>query len=190
MRAEVEFLLNLQKRNWKNQNPFNRMLHISELINSRGNPGNSYDGPFLPLKNFCIYLYLKSGASAYNAIYKNSAIPSQSTIKKIISDIPKFEIGKLHLEHILDLLRDKNYKNVDEVSISEDATRLCVNVSYDPSSDQLFGLVPEYNLKIGLPKEKFFKASSPSKIMEYLKNYKKAQFVQVIVAKPLKPGNF
>lgn len=83
----------------------------------------------------------------------------------------------------------ENEINCDEVIISEDATRLSNRVEYDPTSDQLFGLQPDHDDTSGLPMLNFFKVTTPSKFVEFLKKFKTAPYLQVVNAKPMTSGS-
>lgn len=193
LREEIAFILSLKENDWKSKNPFNQYLHMAEISNERGDRGNRFDKKHLvPLKNFCTYLYLKCGSSGYNAIASNSVMPSIKTVQNEIYNLKKMEIGSFYIENFVEELQDiygEDCKKIEEILIAEDGTKLSDDVSYDPVTDQIYGLVPEHNIVIGLPREKFFKASTPSKVIEDIKNCKIASYLQVITAKPMIFGN-
>jgi hypothetical protein len=191
---EINFLLKMKENDWKSQNPFNDYLHMSEMVNKRGNKGNRYSGGLEALREFCTYIYLKCGRSGYESIKKNSAIPSVQTCKNNLNDSQRMEIGSLYLDKVFSDLNEINLTRDSEnqctkIVFAEDATRVTDLVSYDPSSDEIYGLVPEYDIVVGLPRKKFFKATSPLKMMNDLKNHKVAPYIQLIIAKPLILGS-
>jgi len=75
-----------------------------------------------------------------------------------------------------------------DVIISEDATRITNRIEFDPKTNELVGLLAPINPNTGMPTENFFKATKPSKILEFVSNYKHAPYLQTIVAKPMKLG--
>lgn len=186
LRNEIRTLIKNRDGGWKTNNiMFHKYLHNSELSISKGKVGNRYEGELLPLKKFSTYLYLKGGA--YNALQLNSLVPSVTTVKREIVETQRMEIGVIYVEALKEFLTEHEITETTIVC-SEDATRLKDEIVYDAQNDQLLGLLPEFNISIGLPKPKNFDASSPSKIIQSLKNYKMAPYVEVIMAKPLKIG--
>jgi hypothetical protein len=170
-------------QNSHEKNPLNYYTSLSEEINSRGAKTNKFEGNLMPLKEFCTYLYMKGGNSTYEALYQNSVIPSSSSCKKEIVRESKMQIGKIYVEEFFQRLQ-KYEIECKKVIISEDATRLDSRVEYDNETNELFGLLPDYERETGLPKVKFFNVTTPSATYKFLKNFKKAPYLQLIVAKP------
>lgn len=163
-------------------------MTLSEAVNSRSKTTNNYRGALQPLKDFCAYVYMK-GQSIYEALYLNSTIPSKNTIKTEIVNEQKMRIGKIYIEPLFEYLREQNI-NCEKFIIQEDATRLLSRIDYDIETNELMGLLPEYNLLNGLPKFNFFAVTTPSKTLHFLKNFKKAPYLQLIVCKPQVLGMF
>jgi hypothetical protein len=181
-RNKIQNLVTATENN-RDKNPLNYYMNLSEEINSRGAKGNRFEGNLMPLKDFSTYLYMKSGKSTYEALYENSVIPSSSLCKKEIVRASKMEIGKIYIEEFFASLQGYEIE-CKKVIISEDATRVDSRIEYDSESNELFGLLPEYDLETGLPKVNFFNVTSPSATLKFLKKYKKAPYLQLIVAKP------
>lgn len=165
---------------------FHKYLHESENTNKKGSTNNNWNSNLLPLKKYATLLYLKG--APYETLYLNSLIPSKATIKREVVEHDRMQPGKIYVESVKKMLHEQNIPLSTPIVISEDATRLKDEISYDPKTNQIFGFLPEYDLSIGLPKPEGFDASSPSKIVESLKKFKMAPYLQIIVAKPLKIG--
>jgi hypothetical protein len=171
---------------WKSKSlMLHKYYHDAELTIQRGSRGNRYEGSLLNLKKFSAYVYLKGGA--YNTLYQNSLMPSENTIKSDIVNRKRLEIGKFYIKEFKQFMTERGFDE-RHVVISEDATGIIKEVRYDSDTDQLFGLLPEFNATIGLPKPNNFKATCPSKVVEFLKNYKLAPYIQIVMGKPLKIG--
>ena len=139
------------------------------------------------MKKFSTLLFVQGGPNLYNMLAQNASMPSQSTVKKLLSNSTNdVEIGTLNFEGLK--LHMENYPDAKRIMISEDASRIKSRVSYDRNTNCLIGLVPPTDPATGLPIVNFFEVRSPSQIMEYLTQYKKAKFVQVIMAEPLQQG--
>jgi hypothetical protein len=191
---ELKFLMSKKENQWKSNNPFSDYLHMSEMVNKRGSKTNRYERHLQPFKDFCTYLYLKCGDSAYQGLRLNTAMPSADTCKNNINETERMEIGKLYLSKVFDEMTEINatrepQNQCKSIIFAEDATRVSDLISYDPVSDEIYGLVAEYDILVGLPRKKFFKASSPSKLMNDLKNFKVAPYIQLIIAKPMILGS-
>jgi hypothetical protein len=74
------------------------------------------------------------------------------------------------------------------VATSEDATRIVSRVEFDPTTNQLVGLVAPLNDN-GLPIKHHFPAEKASAIVEYFKRFPKANNAIVIMVQSLSIGN-
>lgn len=184
LRIETEFLIKRWKNNWETDNRLNDYLHESALINNRGSVSNRFSGNLKPLKDFCTYTYLKGGPSCYEGLSLNSVIPSAVTCRREIHENEVLEIGKFYIDEFLMYLEGQEI-TCSDVIIAEDATRLMGRVEFCAKTNQLYGLLPDINESLGLPKKNFFKFENPSQVYNYLKNYKVAPYLQIITAKPM-----
>jgi len=148
----------------------------------RGSEGNHFEDP---LRQFCEYIYLKGGLSVYTSIYLNSPIPSPSTLKFGMQK-ERIDSSKIYVKELKSFL--KEFDQPLEVIISEDATRITSRIELDPRTNELVGLLAPLNPNTGMPFENYFKATKPSKILDFVANYKQAPYLQTIVAKPMKLG--
>jgi hypothetical protein len=186
LRHEIRTLIENRSGGWKNNHlMLHKYLHDAELSLQKSSVGNRYQGPLLNLKKISAYIFLKGGA--YNTLYQNSLMPSESTIKTDIVNRKKLEIGKFYIKEFKEFMIERGF---DEkiIVISEDGSGIIKEVVYDPDTDELVGLIPELDVAIGLPKPNYFKATSPSKVIEFLQKFKIAPYLEVIVGKPLKIG--
>jgi hypothetical protein len=188
LKNELEILMENKSGGWQTKSiMLHKYLHEAELSIQRGSTGNRFQGPLMNLKKFAAYFFLKGGA--YNTLYNNSLLPSVSTIKLDIVNNQKLEIGKVYVKEFKKFMSERGItENV--VVISEDGTGIIKKVCYDPETNQLVGLLPDFDATVGLPITKNFEASTPSKVIEFLKKYKVATYLEVVMGKPFKIGNY
>lgn len=177
------FLTSLDKDPKDENTMFAYLMNECVVYFERNSPKNRFNDQ---LRKFCEYIYLKGGLNCYTNIYFNSPIPAPSTLKNNLQ-ADRMETSKLYTEELLFFL--KKYDCPLEVVVSEDATRLSNRIEYDPSTNELYGLLANIDPVSGMPIPNFFKASKPSKVLEYMQDYKAAPYIQAIVAKPFKLGN-
>lgn len=72
--------------------------------------------------------------------------------------------------------------------ISEDASRLKAKVIYDIETNSLVGLVGEMDPVTGLPLHEQFVVKLPSEMVKYLEEFKRAKYVELIMAEPFADG--
>lgn len=165
-------------------NMFYKLLHESSINYKRGHPGNRFDDN---LKLFSTYLYLKGGASTYDTLSQNAPLPTLSAIKE---DIQKDRMNPCHIyaKELQSFLEKNNLPK--HVIVAEDATRLLDRIEIDPQTNELFGLLANTDEITGMPQADFFKVNTPSQLKDFLEQFKKAPYIQVIVAKPFQLGMF
>lgn len=192
LRSEIRTLITLREGGWeRNKMMFHKLLHMAEIINSKKKTSNRYgdDENMKLLKLYASYIFLKGGPSAYRALQLNSLLPSVSTVKKEILCNKRMMIGKIYAKDAFEFMI-KYACDEKVVIISEDATRLKEEIEYDPETKEIYGLLPELNIQVGLPMPKNFDASTPSSIIRALKNFKMAPYVEIIMLKPMKLGEY
>lgn len=184
-RNKLELFLIMIDKDPKDENiMFSYLLNESSLNFQRESTRNRFNEQ---LKKFCEYLYLKGGFNCYKNLYLNSPIPAPSTLKNNLQ-AGRMETSKLYIEELVLFL--KKYDSPFEVIISEDATRISNRIEYDPTTNEIYGLLAKTDSTTGMPSQNFFKANKPSKVSEYMTNYKVAPYIQAILAKPLKLGKY
>ena len=163
----------------------NDLLAAVSLENSRGPKNkNNYNSA---MKDFGLYLYYVGGRCLYETLQSNlkNALPSISTLNRHVSKKSSYkQEGLIDLQGLLSYLEKNNLPKI--VWISEDATRITARVEYDSKTNKLVGFV--LPLKNGLPQTQTYLATSAKKIEEHFQNGVIANFVQVIMAQPLKDG--
>lgn len=90
--------------------------------------------------------------------------------------------GKLRCKELSEYLDSMQVEK--RIWISEDATAITSNVTYDPSTNQLVGIVLPTDKKNGCPIPLSFEAKNERVIKEYL-NHTQSHFVYLIMAQPL-----
>lgn len=162
---------------------FNKFLKESEFTYEKGSSGNVYDQHFM---RFCTLLYARAGKKAYSALELNGTMPTVEACKKNIKqNYGELNIGKIYGKKLREHLERHNLPK--SVTISEDATRLKTFVKYDPRSQELIGMVMK-NESNGLPNHIKLKVKTPQDIMYLMKNYQRANFIEVIMAKSIAGG--
>lgn len=72
------------------------------------------------------------------------------------------------------------------VWLCEDGSGIVQKVEYDPSSNQLIGLVLPLNENTGIPMSFSFMAKSAADIKKYIQKHPTAKLVYIVLAQPLK----
>lgn len=122
----------------------------------------------------------------YNFDNANSISPNVRTVQRHLKTISHgVEPDHLRIADFLNFLRNNNLPKV--FVLSEDATRISGGFGYDASRDQVFGLVPPMD-QHGMPMKMFFPASTPNKVLEYIRDYPVGRNLYVTMAQPLKSG--
>lgn len=101
------------------------------------------------------------------------------------SDKDRIIEGQLRCKQLntyLDEIKASKY-----VFLSEDASGIVKNISYDVNSNQLVGLVLPFNESNGMPISFSFEAKSAEDMEKYLK-LSQSTLVYIIVAQPLQVG--
>lgn len=91
--------------------------------------------------------------------------------------------GELRCEQLLKYLDGLKVKK--SVWLSEDATGIVSKVEYDPSTNQLIGLVLPINAETGMPISFSFKATSHNEIQRFMESAEKSKLLYVVMAQPL-----
>lgn len=164
---------------------FNDLLNNASLTYERGNQGNKFNRKF---KHFCTYLYTKAGRKAYKSLELNASVPSISTcLQNIQENYGGVTIGKIYAKELKSFIERNNLPKI--ICVSEDATRIKAKVQYDPKTSEIIGVVLP-NLSNGLPNHEVVKIKTPENAMYIAKNFPRANFVEIIMAKPLCDGKF
>lgn len=90
--------------------------------------------------------------------------------------------GEVRSKELSDYLENMRTKKI--VWISEDGTVIKANVTYDPSTNQLVGLVPPINQSTGCPQTLVFTATDAETIKRLLQR-ERSRTLYLVMAKPL-----
>lgn len=93
--------------------------------------------------------------------------------------------GKLRCAELLHYLTERN-AGVD-VWLSEDGSGVVPKIQYDPSSNQLIGLVLQMNSLTGCPERYISTTRDVEEIQKFMK-HAKSTLVYIVLATPLKEG--
>lgn len=155
------------------------------------------------IRYFATYIFLLCGRSCYEMLRSNLPIPSVKTICKIAyvlfsrkslisfflhlvrcidynkSPIIEGQIRAKDLSDYLDRMKTTKY-----AWMSENATAIIPKVTYDPSTNQLVGLILPTDKATGLPKSQSYTASDAGTIKNYLAQ-NRSNVVYLVMAQPL-----
>lgn len=166
------------------QEPLNHLLMLASRSFKRSNTGNRYDEK---LKKISIFMYIKGGLSLYESISNIGTFPSSSEVRRCMYEsYPYIELGKIYAKELKNYLIKRNLPL--EVGISEDATRVKSYVTYDKQSKSLIGLKPIVNPETGMPNLDCFFVKKPSEIINLMKKFPCALFLEAVMALPFKIG--
>lgn len=164
--------------------PFHRLLNESSLSYCRGDQGNRFSED---LKKLCMFIYIQGGRSIYDSLSLISPIPSTEDIKKSLYNIyPYVNQGKIYAKELKEFLMARNLPMT--VGICEDGTRAKRFIKYDKQSSSIIGLKPPLNDSNGMPITSIFKINKPSDIIEKIKKFSQALFLEIIIAVPFELG--
>jgi len=153
--------------------------------NFRKTTGRRYEKE---IKLFSCFIYIRGGLGLFENLRPNFVLPTAKTIRNYIDTYnSKLVEGKVYAAELKQFLISRDLPL--EVVVLEDGTKISEYVEYDASQNVLLGLVAPLQTSNGFPKEQFFVANSASDIISSISNYKRASYVQVIIAKSLKEGN-
>lgn len=156
------------------------------LINSTEknvNVSNSGSRYCKTLKLFSAYIFMLGGRLLYETLYKNLPLPSPTSINRYLQvNGQKIVERELRCDQLKSYLRDRNLPSI--VWISEDATRITGKIQYDPTTNQLLGLVLPLN-EHGMPTSYSFLARSAKEIEHHFSEGKTASLVYAIMAQPI-----
>lgn len=136
---------------------------------------------------YSVYLFLTSGRRAYEDLVANfkRSLPCSTTVRNYISKKRNIEEGKLDFQGMISYLTSQECPPV--IVLSEDQTRIWSKIKYDPKTRCLVGFVSTHGSN-GMPLLRHFSVSSAAEIYNFFKNYKKAAYINLIMAQPLKIG--
>lgn len=174
------------RKNYDEKNTFLLQILINSakknvnMSNRMSNPGSRYNKT---LKLFSTYIFMLGGRLLYETLYKNLPLPSPTSISRYLQkNGQKMVEGELRCDQLKSYLYERNLPST--VWISEDATRITGKIQYDPSTNQLVGLVLPLN-EHGMPISYSFMARSAKEIEHYFSEGKTASLVYAIMAQPI-----
>lgn len=171
-----------EKYNFSSTNEF--LNKIWEVVDtkSRTKQGHikKYDEQ---LKQFSTYLYIITGALAYETLSANLSLPSLETVKKKIQSSNDTIIeGEIRADILKGFLTKR--KLCPQIWLSEDATKIVNKIEYDSTTDQIIGLVLPIDQN-GMPVKFSFRTENVAKLQHSLLNYTKAEYVYTVMARCL-----
>lgn len=140
------------------------------------------------LRNVSLWCYLVGGSKLSNFLYQNFGLASPETIRHWLHDKynPIIE-GEVRVEDLNKFVNQNGFCKV--LAISEDATAIKPDISYDAATDSILGLVKPIDRNTGLPfSPNIFEASTIGKVQNYADNHQLAKYVNIIMARPLAIG--
>lgn len=157
---------------------------INALSHTSGNKGNRFDENFLKV---AVYFYVRSGKAFYEFLLKNFNLPSVITIKRYINkSISDVNEGKVCAEELYKFLIQNNYPLV--VSVAEDGTKITEVVEYCSKRNVLCGICSPLG-ENGIPSVQF-KALTAKDIQNFLINFPRTKYMQVVLAQPIAASKF
>lgn len=139
------------------------------------------------MMKFASLLYMNGGPALYSFFENNASVPSSRRARALIeSSCDRARSGELDFKGLFEHMRKLGAKIV---VISEDATRMKSQATYDPSTNSIVGLTSPIVCSTGLPDPDVFTVGTPHQLVRLLETHKKAKFVQAIVAEPLCLGS-
>lgn len=133
------------------------------------------------LKNMALYIFMLGGPILYEVLRANFPLPSQTTIKRNLSEAVPMTEGMFRIDEVTaEIIR--NNEPV-QCWISEDDTKLQPRVRYNSETDCVMGL--QLPLQNGLPITNFFKFTSIREVQEYLNKYPKSSYVKLLTCRSL-----
>lgn len=178
------------------------MIQTAELNRLKDKNHASYGDS---IRFFATYVFLLCGRSCYEMLHANLPIPSTKPIRKQIFyyeytycdqilfffrhpvrciNHNKNQIveGQLRAKELADYL--DRLKTTKHVWLSEDATAIIQKVTYDPTTNQMIGLVLPRDKITGCPKPFTFLATDAAAIKQHLMQ-EKSTVLYLIMAQPL-----
>lgn len=165
------------------------------------------------LRNFATCIYLLCGRSCYETLSANLPIPSVNAIRMYFMNICPLQVFRLTFTNVncfflcltVGYISEKKCRIIEgelrcselsryldklklkrSVWLCEDASGVVAKIEYDPSTNQLVGLVLPLN-DDGIPVSFTFMANSAAEIERYAKK-SKSTHVYIVLALPLMPN--
>lgn len=158
----------------------NNLQLRSQIYKKRGMRYRRYE------KDIKAFEFMKAGNSFHEYQSLNKHCIHQRTLRNHITkstiDITE---GVLLVKPLAEYLSSNGYCYV--VSLSEDASSLVPRPTYDPTTDNLSGLVPPFD-ENGMPEMHHFTMTSATKMADVLKTYPIGNLIYMILATPMQPG--
>lgn len=142
---------------------------------------NRYDKD---LKLFATYLYIVGGKLTYQTLAANLSLPSVSIVSRQLKKaVPPIIEGEIRIAELKVFLKSSNLPM--KVWLSEDATRISNKIQFDPSSNQIVGLVLPLN-DDGIPTTFTFAVSHVEEMDRNITSIEKSNYAYVLMVRPMK----
>lgn len=183
------YRIRIENQSVKSSLMFNKsssqLIHkVFEIIDAKSKTKNGHIAKYdARLKQFATYLYVIGGKLTYETLAANLSLPSVATVKKEIqsSNGPIIE-GRVRAAELRVFLTKRKLHS--KVWLSEDATRIVNKIQYDPTTDQIVGLVLPMDHS-GMPISFSFLAENVQKMQQSLLNFPKAENVYTVMSRSL-----
>ena len=162
--------------------PILKLLYANAMKNAKvtSKSGSRHENT---VKMFAAYLFCLIGRAGYEFLLANVglALPSLSTILRMINKIPRIREGQFLFDELEDHLN--KWKAPKHIHVHMDDTRVLNKIEYDPVTDRFVGLV--LPLKNGLPEQNAFILSTFDELKNVFETTPVSNYAHCIVAKPL-----
>lgn len=164
----------------KKLEPLNQLLKQASKKFKRGHLGNRFDDNLVKI---CIFIYLKGGRSLYDSLSLITSLPSPGDVlKNVYNMYPYISQSKVYTKELKSFLLSRNLPL--KVGLCEDGTRAKKFIQYDKQTSSLIGLKPPLDAETGMPIESIFAIKKPSDVIENIKKFPIALFLEAIMAVP------
>lgn len=117
------------------------------------------------IKKLSIYLFQIGGKLCYETIQANFSLPSLTSVYRYMkSSASNIEEGQFRWKELEDYLKKHN---VQDVWLSEDATKITEKIQYNCKTNQLTGFVLPYD-ENGVPRQNIYQARYASEIQDHM----------------------
>ena len=161
--------------------PLLKKLYENACKNTSNSRGNRHDETVL---QFAASLYCLIGKSGYEMLQSNLgfALPSLSTVQKLISREKKLKEGDFHFDELVEHLNKFNSPLV--VNVHLDDTRIIHRIDYDSTTDVYVGFVLPLSEE-KLPIQNAFCLQTFEEIKAAFNSNVVAKYAHCIVAQPV-----
>lgn len=162
-----------------------KLIHLQSLQSDEKQKSKSirYDDE---IKKIGIFYYLMGGRNLYQILSKNLPLPSLSTVRRHLYELPAPVEGSFCFSEF------EAFNNIhggsQYVWVAEDDTKVCEGLAYNKYCDTIVGLVLPIDKNTGAPVINFYKFSSIELVNNFITKSQLSSFVKLLVVCPLAKG--